>query len=120
LLTFLISNFKTNPSPTKIPRSGPSGRAKPRGANNTWVTSHEVARLMSTVALEKVASDVVGGSRHTAWRESYVSHAMHRGVTQLRVAPRSVAWLPPPRQMWLFPTPPWTLVAPLHVVWLKY
>jgi hypothetical protein len=31
-----------------------------------------------------------------------------------------VAWLPSPRQMRLFPTPPWTLVAPLHVAWLKY
>jgi hypothetical protein len=34
-LTFLIYNFKTNPTPTKIPRSSPFGRAKPRGATNT-------------------------------------------------------------------------------------
>jgi hypothetical protein len=48
----------TNPTLTKIPRSSPFGRAKPRGATNTWVTPHDVARLISTVALEKVTSDV--------------------------------------------------------------
>jgi hypothetical protein len=33
--TFLIYNFKTNHTPTKIPRSSPFGRAKPHGATNT-------------------------------------------------------------------------------------
>jgi hypothetical protein len=34
-LTLLNIFFKTNPSPTKIPRSTPFGRAKTRGATNT-------------------------------------------------------------------------------------
>jgi hypothetical protein len=44
-----------------MPRSSLFGRANPRGATNIWVTPHDVARLMSTVALEKVASDVAEG-----------------------------------------------------------